>query len=176
MPAPARRPRLAGPIQQLVLAALVRLGPDTPLVDLHRHIEWRSGHSLAPQQVHTAIDRLVARGWVTSWRRPPARGLPSWRRPGPRLAPRAARRFASLTTAGRRALRLAVTPCDRLRWGLPGLGHEDRVYRQVGPILFGLPPRVIAAGARRAARWAARVAARASRRRSPPRLLFSPPA
>src|SRR5689334_8901792 len=94
------RPRLAGPIQQLVLATLVRLGPDATVVEVHHHIEWRSGHWLAPQQVHTAVDRMVRRGWVTSWRRPPAGPfMPTWRRPGPPLAPRAARRFVSLTTA-----------------------------------------------------------------------------
>src|SRR5262245_5448888 len=95
-----RRPRLAGPVQQMILATLVRLGRDASVVEVHRHIEWRSGHSLAPQQVHTAIDRMLRRGWVTSWRRPPGRFVATWRRPGPPLAPRAARRFVSLTTAG----------------------------------------------------------------------------
>src|SRR5262245_1320620 len=102
-PRPSRRPRLAGPVQQMLLAALVRLGPDTAAVNLHRHAEWHSGHALHPQQVHTPIDRMVARGWVSSWRRPPAgRFTPAWRRPGPPLAPRAARRFVTLSTAGRR--------------------------------------------------------------------------
>jgi hypothetical protein len=176
MPAAARRPRLAGPFQQLVLTALVRLGRDTPVIDLRRYIEWTSGHWFAPQQLHTAIDRMLRRGWVTSWSRPPAGLTPWWLRPGPRLARIAARRFVTLTVAGRRALRLAVTPCDRLRRGLPGLGHEDRLYRSLGEPLFA-PPRIVAARIRDAARRAARLAARALRqRRRAPRLVPWPPA
>ena len=133
MPSPPRLApvphRLLGPFQQQVLTILLRLGPDVTPMQIHFQIGWRTGRWVPPQQVYTALDRLVARGYATSWsRRPQSAYRPWWLRPGPRL-PRAARRFAAATTLGRRALRLSVQPGDSLRAGLPGLGHEDRLYR-----------------------------------------------
>lgn len=158
MPA-SRRPRLAGPVQQMILAALVRLGPDTSAVRLRRHIHRDGNHWLPPQQVHTALDRLVARGYITSWTRlPRQRYLAWWLYPRPDF-PSSSRRFVSLTTPGRRALRLATHPADALRHGLPGLGHEDRLYQRFGPRLGPLSPAALAADARRLAGAAARRAA-----------------
>lgn len=129
-----RQMPLPGPFQMLVLSALVRLGPDRYGMQLHEHIEHRSGRRIAPQQVYTALARLEARGYVSSWRRRPLVEMrrDEWR-PGLRERPVRPRVFHGITTLGRRALRLATAAIDRLRAGLPGLGLDERLYRHDEP-------------------------------------------
>jgi PadR family transcriptional regulator, regulatory protein PadR len=124
-----RQMPLAGPFQQLVLAALIRLGPDVDVPSLRRHIREHSGRKFHPQQLYEALVRLEARGYARSLRRAPMhRARPWWNRPGP-FRPGRLRVFSSITVLGRRALRVSTAPVDALRHGLPGLGHDDRPWR-----------------------------------------------
>ncbi len=177
--APPARMRLAGPFQMQVLAALVRLGPDRYGIEVQRHVGAHTGRRVAQQQVYTALARLEIRGYVRSWRRPPLLELRAdeWRR-GPR-DPARPRRFFRLTVLGRRALRLAGLAVDRLRHGLPGLGHEDRLYRAAlvpPPPQPSSPPRRpdAAARARHAAARQARFMEIMARRLARLRLLRLP--
>ena len=138
-PAAARQVRLAGPFQQLVMLALVRLGPDTPASAIHHHIQVTTGRRLSKTAVHTTLGRLAARGYTRSWTRPIIRlrpkGSDSWRACAQRLLNQASRRFHTLQTLGRRALRLTLAAEDVLRPGLPGLGHEEQLHSHVGPVI-----------------------------------------
>ena len=126
------QPRLVGPFQQLVLLAVIRIGPDCHGGAVHRYIEARAGRWVSLKAVYTTLQRLERRGYVGSWTRPPAgsRWLPDWRRPGPVTLVRAARRLYSVRTLGRRALRLTLLATDRMQAGLPGLFREDALYSE----------------------------------------------
>ena len=132
MSAAACQLRLVGPFQQLVMIALVRLGPDTSAADIRRHIEGRTARPISITAVHTTLQRLAARGYTRSWTRPIRRyrgfDLDEWRTVSVSVLRRAARRFHSLQTPGRRALRLTLRLEDLLRDGLPGLGRERELY------------------------------------------------
>ena len=142
MPAPTeprpRQLRLAGPFQQLVMIALVRLGPDTSAAEIRRHIEYRTRRRISITAVHTTLQRLAARGYTRSWARPIFRDRPRvdrhwWKTCPVSLLRNAARRFHRLLTLGRRALRSTLAVGDVLRAGLPGLGRETELYQQWPP-------------------------------------------
>jgi DNA-binding PadR family transcriptional regulator len=161
MPAPApaaTRQRLAGPFQLQVLAALVRLGANRFGLEVQRHVSAHTRRPVSPQQVYEALERLEARGFVRSWRRPPLLELARGEvRMGPRR-PARPRRFFRLTVAGRRALRLTGLAIDQLRHGLPGLGHEDRLYRAAvvpppPPLAARRPPDAAARARHARSRW-----------------------
>jgi len=143
MPVPTdRRPRqlrLAGPFQQLVMIALVRLGPDTSAAEIRRHIEYRTRRRISISAVHTTLQRLAARGYTSSWTRPIFRlrafDRDAWKTASLSLLRNAARRFHTLQTLGRRALRSTLAVGDALRAGLPGLGRETALYQQWPPPL-----------------------------------------
>jgi DNA-binding PadR family transcriptional regulator len=124
------QPRLVGPFQQLVLLAVIRIGPDCHGGAVHRYLEVRTGRWVSLKAVYTTLQRLERRGYVGSWSRPPAgsRWLPDWRRPGPVTLVRAARRLYSERALGRRALRLTLFATDRMQAGLPGLFRETELY------------------------------------------------
>jgi len=126
-----RQVRLAGPFQQLVMIALARLGPDTSATSLRREIEARTGRRVSVTAVHTTLQRLAARGYTRSWTRPTfwrRRFDPDWwRHCSLSLLSHAARRFHTLLTPGRRALRLTLHAEDVLRDGLPGLGRDGQL-------------------------------------------------
>jgi len=124
------QPRLVGPFQQLVLLAVIRIGPDCHGGAVHRYLEARTGRWVSLKAVYTTLQRLERRGYVGSWRRPPAgsRWLPDWKRPGPVTLVRAARRLYSERALGRRALRLTLLATDRMQAGLPGLFRERELY------------------------------------------------
>ena len=135
MPADAqghRQIRLAGPFQQLVMIALVRLGADVSASSIRRHIEARTGRRISITAVHTTLQRLGARGYTRSWARPVYRRRPYdpdwWRHCSLSMLRSAARRFHTLQTLGRRALRLTLRAEDVLRDGLPGLGRDFELY------------------------------------------------
>jgi len=136
-PAAGRQVRLAGPFQQLVMLALVRLGQDTPASMIRRHITLTTGRRISITAVHTTLGRLAARGYTASWTRPVIRlrrfGPEWWKRMPEKLMPMNARRFHTLQTRGRRALRVALAAEDALRPGLPGLGREEVLYPQWEP-------------------------------------------
>ncbi|HZL98718.1 MAG TPA: hypothetical protein VFD43_00570 [Planctomycetota bacterium] len=133
-----RQVRLAGPFQQLVMIALVRLGPDTSADWIRRHLEHRTGRRISITAVHTTLQRLAARGYTSSWTRPPSRQRPRhdpdwWRHCSDSLVSHAPRRFHQLETPGRHALRLTLQAEDVLRDGLPGLGRESAIYQHGAP-------------------------------------------
>lgn len=136
-PAAGRQVRLAGPFQQLVMLALVRLGRDTPASLIRRHIELETGRRISITAVHTTLWRLAARGYTATWTRPVRRlrrfGPDWWKQWPDCVMPFGARRFHTLQTPGRRALRMALAAEDALRPGLPGLGREEVLYPQYGP-------------------------------------------
>lgn len=85
-----------GDFEQLVLLALVRLGPDAYGATIRREIERRTGRDLAMSAVYVTIDRLELKGMVRSWI-----GEPTPERGGRR------RRHVAPLPLGRRALALA---------------------------------------------------------------------
>lgn len=131
-----RQMRLAGPFQQLVMIALVRLGQDTSAAGIRREIQARTGRRISISAVHTTLQRLARRGYTRSWSRPVFRLRPyapeEWKRCSASMLALAARRFHTLLTLGRRALRLTLQAEDVLRNGLPGLGRETERFCQ-GP-------------------------------------------
>ena len=60
--------RGTGEFEHLLLWALLRLGDDAAYGGrIRREIEERTGRTVSPGAVYTALDRLERRGMVTSW-------------------------------------------------------------------------------------------------------------
>ena len=140
----AHQLRLVGPFQQLVMIALIRLGPDTSAADIRRHIERRTGRRVSITAVHTTLQRLAARGYTRSWSRPIRRyrgfDPDEWRTCSLSMLRRACRRFHTLQWPGRRALRLTLRLEDMLRDGIPGLGREHELYSRWTSLSSPPPP------------------------------------
>jgi PadR family transcriptional regulator PadR len=62
----ARREHL-GEFEHLVLLAVLRLGEDAYGVPIRREIEKRTGRALTVGALYRTLDRLEAKGYVTSW-------------------------------------------------------------------------------------------------------------
>ena len=58
--------RALGEFEQLILFALVELGDEAYGAAIGRAIEARTGREVAAGAVYTALERLTARGFVTS--------------------------------------------------------------------------------------------------------------
>jgi hypothetical protein len=147
-----RQMRLAGPFQQLVLIALVRLGKDTSASKIRREIEARTGRRISITAVHTTLQRLAARSYTRSWRRSTRPRLfvdGEWKRCSFSMLSNAGRRFHTLLTLGRRALRLTLEAEDLIRNGLPGLGREEVLFREFQPWLRFPDPGKPRGGSRR---------------------------
>jgi PadR family transcriptional regulator PadR len=56
-----------GEFEQLILFAILRLGDDAYGVTVRDEIENRTGRGVSAGAVYTALVRLEARGFVTSW-------------------------------------------------------------------------------------------------------------
>ena len=89
-------PSPLGEFEQLVLFALVRLGPDAYGATIRREIETRTGRDLSISAVYVTLDRLEAKGFVRS-----RIGEPTPERGGRR------RKHVQLQPAGQRALERA---------------------------------------------------------------------
>jgi PadR family transcriptional regulator, regulatory protein PadR len=89
-------PPTLGEFEQLVLIALVRLGPDAYGATVRRDIESRAGRELSIAAVYTTLERLEQKGLVRSWI-----GDPTPQRGGRR------RKHFELLPLGARALKLA---------------------------------------------------------------------
>jgi PadR family transcriptional regulator PadR len=85
-----------GEFEQLVLLAIVRLGPDAYGATIRREIERRTDRRLSISGVYTTLDRLERKGCVRSWI-----GDPTPERGGRR------RKYFALQPVGARALRSA---------------------------------------------------------------------
>ena len=62
----ARREHL-GELEQIVLLAVLRLGEDAYGVPIRLEIERRTGRALTVGALYRTLDRLEAKGYVTSW-------------------------------------------------------------------------------------------------------------
>jgi DNA-binding PadR family transcriptional regulator len=82
-----------GDFEQLVLLALIRLGPDAYGATIRREIEERTGRVLAISAVYVTLERLEGKGFVRS-----RVGDPTPERGGRR------RKHFALTPHGQRAL------------------------------------------------------------------------
>ena len=96
-----------GEFEQVVLLALVRLGPEAYGATIRREIETRTGRELSISAVYITLDRLEAKGFVRS-----RIGEPTPERGGRR------RRHVAILPAGRRAIAQA---CRRFRLMVEGL-------------------------------------------------------
>jgi DNA-binding PadR family transcriptional regulator len=106
----APTPLLLGEFEQLVLMALLRLGPDAYGATIRREIEQRTGRSLAISAVYVTLERLEAKGLVSS-----RIGDPTPERGGRR------RKHYALLPAGKRALTHAYRNFKVMTEGLEGL-------------------------------------------------------
>jgi PadR family transcriptional regulator PadR len=98
-----------GAFEQLVLLALLHLGPDAYGMTVRREIETRTGRAIALGAVYATLDRLERKGLVSSRAGADA---------PPERAGRA-RRYFRIEPAGRRALTDALALVDRMRAGVP---------------------------------------------------------
>lgn len=56
-----------GEFEQILLFALVRLKGEAHGAAIAEEIESRTGRSISPGALYTALDRMEAKGWVASW-------------------------------------------------------------------------------------------------------------
>jgi PadR family transcriptional regulator, regulatory protein PadR len=99
-----------GEFEQLVLLALLRLGPDTYSAAVSLEIEAQTGRSVSVSAVHTTLDRLEDKGFIRS-----RLGEPTPQRGGKR------KRHYEVVPAGVRALRFALRGLRRMTAGLDDL-------------------------------------------------------
>ena len=88
----AKRDALGG-FEEIVLLAVMRLGPDSYGVTIRREIETRTGREISLGAIYPTLDRLEDKGLVSSWK-----GEPTGERGG------RSRRHFQLERAGRAAL------------------------------------------------------------------------
>ena len=96
-----------GEFEQLVLIALLRLGPDAYGATVRREIESRAQRELSISAVYTTLERLEQKGLVRSWV-----GDPTPERGGRR------RRHFELSPLGARALKAAYRAFAGMTTGL----------------------------------------------------------
>ncbi len=96
-----------GEFEHLLLLALVHLEDDAYGARIRRVIEQRTGRTVSPGAVYTALDRLERRRLVSSWL-----GEPTPQRGGKR------KRYYRLESAGTRALRQSQDALGRMMKGL----------------------------------------------------------
>jgi PadR family transcriptional regulator, regulatory protein PadR len=96
-----------GEFEQLVLIALVRLGPEAYGATVRREIEGRAGRQLSISAVYTTLERLEQKGLVRSWI-----GEPTAQRGGRR------RKHFALRPSGADALRVAYQTYAAMTAGL----------------------------------------------------------
>ncbi len=103
---------LLGTFEQLVLLALLRLGADAYGMTVRREIEQHAGRSASLGAVYATLDRLEAKGYVSS-----RTGGPTSERRG------RAKRFFQVEPPGLEALRHTIRVIQRMREGLEGGGQ-----------------------------------------------------
>ena len=100
-------PLVLGDFEQLVLLALVRLGPDAYGATIRREIEERASRELSISAVYTTLQRLEEKGLVRS-----RLGDPIPERGGRR------RKHVELLPAGARALKAAYAAFSGMTAGM----------------------------------------------------------
>jgi len=101
------RGELLGSLEYIVLLALVRLGPDAYGMTVRREIESRAGRNLSIGAVYSTLERLEAKGYVSS-----RTGEPTAERGG-----RAKRHF-QIEADGVRAVKASEDAIRRMSAGL----------------------------------------------------------
>ena len=96
-----------GEFEQLILLAILRLGDDAYGVTIRAELSERAGRTVAPGALYTALERLEAKGLITS-----RMGNPTPQRGG------RAKRFVTVTATGIEALSRALQAYERLLDGL----------------------------------------------------------
>lgn len=96
-----------GEFEQLVMCAVVRLDEDAYGAAIRQELLDRAGRDVSPGAIFTTLERLEARGLVTS-----AYGEPTPERGGRR------KRFYRLRPEGRRALAASIETIKRMARGL----------------------------------------------------------
>jgi DNA-binding PadR family transcriptional regulator len=98
---------LLGSLEQLVLIALLRLAPTAYGVTVRREIAQRTGRPISIGAVYATLERLEAKGYVSSFV-----GEPTAARGG------RAKRFFRIEPEGERALRMSHDTIRRMTAGL----------------------------------------------------------
>jgi DNA-binding PadR family transcriptional regulator len=96
-----------GEFEQLILLAILRLRDDAYGVTIRAELAERAGRTVAPGALYTALDRLEAKGLVTSRMSDPT----------PQRGGRA-KRHVTVTSTGMEALKRSVQAYERLMDGL----------------------------------------------------------
>ena len=96
-----------GEFEQIVLAALMRLGDNAYGMSVRREIEERTGRQAAIGAVYATLERLETKGYISS-----SEGDPTPERGG------RAKRFFRIQADGERALRESQEAMRRMRTGL----------------------------------------------------------
>jgi DNA-binding PadR family transcriptional regulator len=96
-----------GEFEQLILLAMLRLGDQAYGVTIRAELADRADRTITPGALYTALERLETKGLITS-----RMGDPTPQRGG------RAKRYVTVTAAGRHALIRAVRAYERLLDGL----------------------------------------------------------
>ena len=96
-----------GEFEQLILLAILRLRDEAYGVTIRAELADRADRHVAPGALYTALERLETKGLITSRMSDPT----------PQRGGRA-KRYVSLTAAGKKSLARAVRAYDRLLDGL----------------------------------------------------------
>jgi DNA-binding PadR family transcriptional regulator len=104
---------LLGSFEQLVLLAIVRLKDAAYGMTVRQEIEKRTGRSVSLGAVYATLDRLEAKGYVSSRK---AAGSPE--RQG------RAKRFFRVESTGAAALQQSLRAIENMRAGVPGLKRQ----------------------------------------------------
>lgn len=104
------RQRLLRDFELLILLAILRIGDDAYGVPIGHEIEQATGHRVTGASIYTALDRLQAKGLVTS-----ALGDPTPERGG------RAKRFFTVTSSGLKAVKETQRAFAAMWRGLPQL-------------------------------------------------------
>ena len=103
-----RHPDTLGDFEQLMLLALVRLGPRAYGVSIHNEIRRRARRDVSIAAVYKTLERLEKKGLAAS-----SIGEPTPERGGRR------KKHYRIQPAGRRALSYALASLRRMAYGLP---------------------------------------------------------
>ena len=98
---------MLGELEQVVLLAVMRVGKDAYGVPIHDEIQRRAGRDLTLGTIYKALSRLEVKGLVAS-----RVGEPTSERGG------RAKRYYTVTAAGKRALRENLFALRRMAAGL----------------------------------------------------------
>jgi RNA polymerase sigma factor (sigma-70 family) len=111
-----------GVFELQVLLALGRLGDDAYGMAVRRELEGRAGRPVAIGAVYATLDRLEAKGYVSS------RGAP-----GPPERRGRARRYFRVEGAGRRAVQETLAAIDVMREPVPGAPNRSPALAESPP-------------------------------------------